>query len=764
MAVMGPRPRAEPRTAVSSKLKAKVVTKGFDQGQVDPRVHHRTDAPQIIAAAKRMRNWAIVTGGSAARRPGAYLRNTANIEEDATRIERITLGGVDVTLVFSPAQLDVIKESDWSLEAQVTSCPWVAGDLPTLQISILDTDLVQVVSRSFWPRRLRRTSAGSWSLLSLASSSGYPAYFDVAGDGQILAPFRRIAPKDIDLTPGALSGSTTFELGPAAQSWFESTHAPNGLLRYHGKQILVTIFTDGDTVTGAALGSAGLFPTHTLTVGSTAPFAPGDPIQGDDTGVQATVAEIINATSMDVIYEGYSTFDVTTPERIVGPNGYTTASASVLDATEQASVQWDEAMISDFAGYPGGTLLHKGRNYLFDLAKSLSWLTASVANSFFDFSEGEGELEDAIVDGIGADQNARIRYGVSTEQLLLFTTKGSYFVGESPEVPVSATTWNVNLISSIPIGDCAPIVVGEDDIAFASGSRIHAVTPSGNTRHPWVVSDLDSLAGGFDEEEPDDDFEPVIRTPHKLAFTAGLGKEKSRYLYGANEDGSLCVFRHERDSEIGGWTLWHTGSDHEASGFIDIAARDKSLLALVDLGGARRLVEFSFAALLDGELDYSTAATAYANETGLVLTQNGVKLYDGSINGSGEFVRSDNSEVVDPAAGLAVGWDFTTRLIPTPPTNAELGAMVVEVQGVLVKLVDTQAVTIQDETITSLQGYTQTPDVDDVLPRRTWIPDVITFADSGEDDMREPELVIEQTSAARCTVSAISWRVAYGDG
>lgn len=747
MSTFGPRSTAKPQPR-DGKRRLKTMTRSFDAGEIDERALHRTDTDIGSVACKRLRNWAIVTAGAVARRPGTWHRAAPPASETFARAERVTLqGAIERTVIFGDNSgtptLSVLREDTWAYETAPTlSAKWTSSNVYEVQFDVFE-DSLQVVHQTFWPLIVTRSSAGVWT--------GADLEFDSAASGEVYQPYFRYADRGITLAPSALTGSITLELDPDSPEHFTADHV-GVIVRYHDQPVTITAVTDGDTVTATVTAARGLYPTRRFTIQSTDFLNVGDSVQGDTTNVEGVVSAF-GITTVDVVLDGYTDFQTSgTPETLTGPNGFSElTTAIVTNGSVVGSTDWDEAMISSYAGYPGATALHKGRNMLAGFPKAGPWIAMSVVNSRFDFNLGSAALDDAVLDGIGGAQSVEIYHLVSATQLIVLTDIGPYYVPESADLPISQTSIAFDRVGNGPPSR-TPALFTDEGVIYSNDKKVYLVAPTGNVRNSWGVSELATLASH------------LISSPVQHAMLEGLGDESSRYLIGVNTDGSLCVLRNERGSDIAGWARWHVESDGASSNFLSVAARENTAVAVIQVSGLSQpqLGEFDWDAMLDLQRDYSAAITDYANATGLTLIQNNLKVASGSMDSSGQFVRGDNNEVVAPASGLYVGWDFTSEFVPLPPTDAQMGAAVLEIRGVKPRLVETQHIKFDDEVVTSLDGYDATATAGQ-LPLRSWTPDALYAGDSGEDSAREPTITLSQDGPGAVTIAAITWHVAYGD-
>lgn len=611
-------------------------------------------------ACKTALNVVLKAGGSGARRrPGGNrLANPVAASRRFTYDGR----GFKEHLDFSNGRLDIYAE-DGTLEQTITSSvPWVLADLDNLRFDS-DANRVFVACTSFMTRELTRADDGTWTLSVFT--------FSDTVNGKVSQPFYDKFNR-IDVTMGLSAYSGTGVTMTFSDPVLVAGHV--GLrFRYLTRcEVLVTGVTSSTVGTVTIIDR--IYPTLLVTVVASSKFKVGQVVQGTVSNVLGIVSAVPGGTTVEVILlEGYDYFvydsgDPAATDTLVGPEGGSKLTASPSEVTTPGTSSiWDEQLISAVRGYPGEVTVHKNRLCLTAFPQATDVFTASALGNFYNFEVGP-EDEDAIQEELGADPNSQIRHAVSTEQLLLFTDRGLYFVPESPENPLSPNTIEFSWVApdGASLVEPAEVTEGILFIDDAAG-RLMLAAMTGNVRRPWNVAELSEVA--YD----------LLTGPKRLAVSNGLDGRSERYALILNDDGSIACMMYRRGSEVVGFSKW----THGEGTFTDITTVRDQLFLTSKVGSLYTMSKASFSATCDDERAYTSAVTALNGLTGYAVK-------DRAVIGSG-VVASGLVPGVAPASGLKVGFDFEVDLTPAPRIDTRRGWARVRVPQVWVDVIDTGA-------------------------------------------------------------------------
>lgn len=611
----------------------------FAAGEIAEEYQMRTDLQVRNEACRQFRNAQSLAGGGFRRRYG-----TSHIAAltALTRLETYGIGDDDARLLlFSEGVFEVRQLDGTVVQTISSSVPWVAVDLFTMQVAIEDGKIV-VASRSFAPRILTLTGS-TWAIATLSFADGL--------NGSKLQPYWRFAARGMSLTPGAYTGAGVALESSAA--FFDADHVGTRL-RYTGVEITVTAVTDSDTATGTVIGS--LYPTLTVTVGSSTGFLVGQEVQGEDSQVTGVVAAVPGGTSLTIqLLDGYTYFDAT--EALVGPTAKSTISAVALAGTPAATTEWDEALIGTHRGYPGACALHRNRLMLGDFPAAQNVMAASATGDITDFNTGSGLETDAIIERVGRETSLGLKHFGSTEQLLMLTEGGVYYVPEQVAAPLSPTNFELLKIGPEAAGDPAPLLVTEGMMFIERDSgRAMICIPTGNVRRSWEISDLSELAYH------------LMGTPVEMELVAA-GTESDRLVPVLNTAGDMAVLTYRRSAQFSAWGVWSTVGAWRS---LVYAAGDLYAVAERTINAVTtfRLEKFSGTAWADGMISLAaitTPVTAYAGHT-VGVWDGDDKIGEFAVNGSGVLQGVDDSY-----GAVQVGLDFTVTVEGVTPIDQQMG-------------------------------------------------------------------------------------------
>ncbi len=617
----------------------------FSAGEADPQFERRNDWEAWINSLKSGRNCRLLNGGGIRRRPG--LARVATLAGRGRFVPFTAVDGSKRLVILEPARYRVM-EPDETFETTVTSgMPWASGDLDTLQADSENNDIT-ITSRSFWPTVLTRSAAGVWSDADLV--------FAERGDTSVAQPYYRFPEtKGITITPSATSGAGITLT--ASDDIFDSDHVGTRFLLYD-REVEIVGYTNPTTVTADVVQT--LYPTLSITVGSTTGFGLGDQVATSAEEIDGEVVEVVSSTVLRVTTIGSFSTPTTTSNNLVGPNASSAISA-VAGSTAGHVTQWKEQMIGVHRGYPGGTCYHRGRRCLFNFPQAPDVFEASAQDVTDDFDIGTALDADAIEAKIGDAIGQTIRHGVSTEQLILLTDVGPYYVGEGPGTPFTPTTVDFLDIGPEPASDCNPVKSAEGVIYVdREVTRLMVLAPTGNVRRSWETGDLSDLAPH------------LLDGISRMCLIDGCEWGAERYIVCINSDGNLALMHYRRGQEVLGWTPWDTDGN-----FIDVCKFNNKVYVIVQRGASYYLERFDEDRLLDDSLLASGTSSItnshWANATREVVWRETVDGEDRRAS-LGDFTADASGVISDleaEARDYEVGRSFTLTAQLWPPVDPD---------------------------------------------------------------------------------------------
>jgi len=634
----------------------------FEAGEISPDWLRRADLTILQSACQTAMNLILKASGGAMRRPG-----TSGLSDLQGQARHYRFEGRAATeiLALTNGRLDVYSESGALLDSITSSVPWTSAQLSRL-VFTADANKVFVFHQDFIPQVLERASDGSWtradfSFLSGINSNPTQPFYDKYAD--------------IDVTMSVNSYSGTLKTMTFSSDVLKTDGSHVGArFRYLGAcEMTITAVASATSATVTINDT--LYPTLDVTVATSAGYKVGQVVEGSISQVTGVVASIVSGTVVRVLLlDGYDQYRVITEtgvdkDRLVGPESREEVTGVASVGTPATTSIWDEQLISDARGFPATGVVHRGRLFMTGFPEATDVVTASSVGNFHNFEVGTDD-DSAINKELGDDPNAEIRHLVSTEQLLLFTDRGAYYVPESGESPITPESLAFLRLGQEGASYVEPVVASEGVLYIdAESGRLMAAVPTGNVRRSWQPIELSEYAYH------------LLTGPIRIAVTNGLDGRSERYVYVLNSDGTIAVMIYRRGSDVVGWSSWQRGEGTWA----DISATADALTCVSSTDGTYRLGVFDFDALVDDEIDYSSAVSGRDGDT-CSAVYNKVVAAEGVV-ASGELPS------LAAAAGYTLGYDFDVTLRPAPPIS-ENGWRRQRIARTTLEVVDSGAVTV----------------------------------------------------------------------
>lgn len=634
----------------------------FEAGEISPDWLRRIDTPILASACQTARNVILKASGGILRRPGTT--GLSDLQGQA-RHYRFEGRGFTEILVLTNGRLDVYDESGSLQDSITSSVPWTTAQLARLKFTA-DANRVYVFHQEFVTQVLERASDGSWSRADFSFLSGI--------NSNPAQPFYDKF-SDIDVTMSVNAYSGTGRTLTFSDDVLKTDGSHVGVrFRYLGAcEMTITAVASATSAT-VTINDA-LYPTLDVTVASSAGYKVGQVVEGSISQVRGIVASIQSGTVVRVtLLEGYDQFQVITEsgvdkDRLVGPESRGEITGVSTVATPATTSIWDEQLTSDARGYPATGVVHRGRLFMTGFPEATDVVVASAVGNFHNFALGTDD-DSAINTELGDDPNSEIRHLVSAEQLLLFTDRGAYYVPESAESPITPESLAFLRLGQEGASYVEPVVASEGVLYIdAESGRLMAAVPTGNVRRSWQPIELSEYAYH------------LLTGPVRIAVSNGLDGRSERYVFVLNADGTLAVMIYRRGAEIVGWTAWERGEGT----WTDIGATADTLTCVSKIDTTYRLGAFSFGALVDDEIDYSSSVSGRNGDTAAAV-KNKVVVVE-------ETVASGEVPSVAPASGYTLGYDFAVTLRPAPPVS-ENGWRRQRIARTTLEVVDSGAVTV----------------------------------------------------------------------
>lgn len=603
----------------------------FSAGVVSPEFLERDRSELTSRALRRGDNVMATDAATLIRRPATVRLNRISRGE---RLWVLDLKNGEIRLLaFSAGWVD-IYQLDGALVASRAG-PWGADDLFTMSI-VNQEDGLSVWSSSFAPQSIQN-AAGAWTVGAFT--------FRIDSINRKAAPFYRFGLAGVSMSIAAYSGTNIVVTFSAAV--LTAQHVGVRFM-YAGCQVIMT------SVISATEGRVTivdtLYPTVRVGVSNSTAFKVGDLCEGDVSNVRGQIVGIGAGTVDVVLTEGYSTFlaaSASAPgEKLISTEASETISTVTPLGAPGATNIWFEELISAARGYPRTAAMHKGRLCVAGFPLVGSLLATSAINAYDDFSLGGGADRDAILEEIGEDQDAKILHLISTEQLLILTDRGSWYVPEGADRRFTPSAIGFNPISPDAATPVVPAWTPEGVVFHDTKGRIILLSLTGTQRGAWAPTELSTL--GWSN----------IRNAKQLVYSTGFAGRQERVILALNGDGTAAAFTYRRGADQAGWFPWFRRTGYS---FLSFAAFNGELYCIA--GGPHRLLErFDVSAVIDSE--FLPASTAYPSESLHVLWNKHVR---------GEAATNGGGAHDWPAEIDRLGHDFAVTIEPAPLVVAQAG-------------------------------------------------------------------------------------------
>jgi len=500
-----------------------IAQRDFSAGQLDEASLRRDDVEIMRAGLRTARNVRLLNTGSMTRRPGRrVLFSTDGI---SYRVRPAPRENWWMTL---EAGRVIFRSLDLSASQTIEEMPWTADALPDLRFVEYSSTII-IAGPDMRPQLFTfRRSTRVWEHEAFSFAE------DVTG--AIRQPFYNFFEgSSITLQPSGRSGSITLNFSGDV---LDAGHI-GVRFRYGDRQFEITGVTSPSEGTADVIEQ--LPPTITLTLDNYNGIEVGDVIEGLDSGCRGQVVAVGPPLTV-FITTNWNGFIVSgDKESVVGPRSRGVAQ-SQSSASPAATVLWEEALCSDFRGWPRSVNKSVQRIVFCNfeqLSAAIIWSAVGTQNDFLVGSD----RDDPIFELVPA--NTTVFDVVEGSDVFVFTDQGPYFIpvsSTSPLIPGSVEFRQISDDAASPIR-AQPTT---DGLVYINAglTRVLALIATGQTSKPYIVEDISE----FHAE--------LIRKPLTLASTSVDASAPERYIYALNSDGTLAVARYQRQQGGRGWVGW----------------------------------------------------------------------------------------------------------------------------------------------------------------------------------------------------------------
>ncbi len=511
----------------------------FGLGSVRPEAVERDDIDLIRRSVQECSNTITLTTGQLEGRPGTIYLSAADGELGA----EIPLGdGLVFDLNIHSGGLRMYNlTGDLVTEKSITwtSLTGIFGS-PTfddLSFAIVpDPDRVRaiILSQHFPPQSLYYDGA-AWQF-------GVFEFSSMANGAQNIAFWRHYP--TTKLQPSGKTGTITVT---ASNGIWTDAHA-GAYIRYVDRQIQLTTRVSATVFNADVIEE--LPPTLDIDVASASGFQVGDAVEAKVSGGQGVITAIATNTLTVLVTTNFSGFN--TGEDLVGPNASSNMTTVANAASLANSYLWDMQFWNSALGFPGAGTQHGGRMYLCDFPNTPNGFCASAAQDIEDLSMGPND-GDGFAESLRNDLGGELKFMVSAEDLLFFTTRGLFYQGSRDGSVITPETIRPKRFSSFGCSKVQPVAVDDGAIFVDStGTQIHAAMLAGDIYKSWRVEQISKYAPH------------VISTPIRLGATSSGSDRPELFIVATQEDGTAAVAQWDRDQNIVSWRPWNTVGEFKA--------------------------------------------------------------------------------------------------------------------------------------------------------------------------------------------------------
>lgn len=520
-------------------MRRKNLQTSFSSGELAPDLILRQDTDQYQSGAKSLLNRRCLIGGGTRRRPGSW--HQADLVGTGRAEDFVVDQTTQYVLVFTAGRVDAYlrdtSTGELTASGSLTSAPWT-GTIYAEMDYVQSGNTAFLMHQDMATQVLERTGAATWAR---------SAYSFFASGPRIEQPYYKVAPAAMTLTPSALTGSITLTVS-GSSAWFVSAHV-GAKIRYLERECTITAVA-GNGLSCTATVDETLPATNRLTVGSSAGFTVNESVEGGTTGAKGIITGISDSTHLDIVSTNQTAFAGT--EKVVGPQASSAMSATT-GATPAAITDWDEQLIGAVHGYPACGVLHRNRMLFGGHPAVPNAVIGSRTNNLYSFDVDDGSDTDGFLETIGDAGASNIVRMHSSEQLLIATDKGLYYVPES-----AAYAFRPSSIAFFPFGQPWPITATrprafDDGVLFLSGSVIIKARPTGDTTRMWMADEVSLLANH------------LLTTPGGMAVTSNFAGGPERYAVAVNSDGTLAILQLIEAQKIRNMVPWTTSGEYTSA-------------------------------------------------------------------------------------------------------------------------------------------------------------------------------------------------------
>ena len=526
----------------------------FSYGEVDVSLKRLDDHPARKAGLRQMANMRILNTGPVQNRSGRSALFPALL---SGRVEEVTMSpGNAFKIAFGagPASGEIrifnaagAQVAYFFTQGNGSLLPWTLANVSQIVLAQLNLSVYITFGHSMRPQVLTWDGVSTWSIAD---------YTELVQGNQKRTAFYRISAQGISITPAALTGVgvSIVASAPVFKAGMVGTR-----IRFVGRQILVTAYTDSTHITGTIQETLPGSQTLNFASDPRSTFNVGDVVIGATSGSKGVVTSTAAASiGVQLLTTSSTTFTSVSgnqnivsfiAESIVGQSGSMTASSTSSLQNPTGCTVWDEEVMNDYRGYPASVFVDQFRVGFCDFTSVPNGIGWSAINSPTDLYVGSGP-SDAIFEL--APDKVQVYYVVPGPESseFVFCDRKIFYIKIDPQNPLVPGSVTFQVLSSDGAGQVQPRA-SQEVLLYANAGRssMVAIVASGAYSRPLNTKALS-------------DFHAHLFSGIKaIAVPTADGTFNERYAYVMNGDNSIVVGKYNlsditADTPKIGWGPW----------------------------------------------------------------------------------------------------------------------------------------------------------------------------------------------------------------
>lgn len=197
-------------------------------------------------------------------------------------------------------------------------------------------------------------------------------------------------------------------------------------------------------------------------------------------------------------------------------------------------------------GWPKTATFYEGRLWLGGSKSLPQSLFGSVIYDFFNFDQGQGEADDAIIITINSNEIENIKNIIGDRNLQIFCLNSEFVTGTNVDQKISLDTISVKKQTGNGSSNITPVVLDNQTIYVRRGGRIISNFIYDNTQQAYQALNISVLSSH------------LIRNPVDMDIRKGATVDDIDFLMLINSDGTLALYQTLAEQKIAAWTLCET--------------------------------------------------------------------------------------------------------------------------------------------------------------------------------------------------------------